>query len=374
VASNANSAIAPAVARLTGGGNVVLWASGSEIHGRLTDAAGVSTGDVFVVNPGYTRSLRSMAVAPATDGGFVIAWTYETTQPFNPETVTVVQARRYDAEGSPLWEEHATGSFHNLDGIRIEAAGDGFLLGWTGGIASTEPDEAWLGRISAEGAQVGDQRPVGVPGSGPDEVVGIAPLADGTIVAVWRHRTSSTGSHTMYMRQLTADLEPLTSPVALPGFPSRTAFPIDAEGLVDGNVAIAWGATGENSRPYVTTAVFTPAGVPVSTVQADVTELPPSDLQVLSLGNGGYAVAWQVVRAGSRETSVSQFLWRFSLAGAPAGLPEGLGTRLTYWVSPTTGEFVDAGSGTDFDAGPDGHYIVAYHQANTRADTYLAGR
>jgi hypothetical protein len=375
VAGNANSSVAPAVARLAGGGNVVLWASGSEVHGRLTDAAGAPAGDVFVVNPGYARPLDSVAVAPAADGGFVVAWSFETDLPnLGVFDVTAVRARRYDASASPVWDELATGTFHNMGRIAIEPAGDGFLLGWTGRLLPTALDEAWLGRIAADGSQVGDQVPVGSPGSGSaEEVLGIAPLADGTVVAAWRSGSSS-GGYTMYMRRFAADLNPLISAVALPGSPPTTAFPIDAEGLADGNVAIAWGTTGENSRPYVATAVFTPDGTLVSAVQTEVTELPASDLQVLSFGNAGYAVAWQVVRIDRREISVTHYLWRFTLAGQPAGLPEALGNRLTYWVSPTSGEFVDAGSGIDFDGGPDGHFVVAYHQADTVANTYLAGR
>jgi hypothetical protein len=376
VASGANSSFAPAVARLAGGGNVVLWVSGTEIQGRLTDAAGAPVGNVFVVNPGYTRTLGSVDVAPTTDGGFVVAWSLQTDLPnLQLFDVMAVQARRYDGSASPVWEARATGVFPSMGRVMIEPAGDGFLIGWTARMTASAQEEAWLGLLSASGSQVGDQVPVGVPGgSAADEVLGIAPLTDGTLVAVWRRHTFDPHRYTMYMRRFAADLNPLTSPIALPGFPATTAFPIDAEGLADGNVAIAWGTTGENSRPYVTTAVFTPDGAPISTVQSEVTELPPSDLQVLSFGNNGYGVGWQVVHGGRREISVSQFLWRFSLAGVPAGLPEGLGTRLTYWVSPTSGEYVDAGSGIDFAGGPDGHYVLAYHRATTQADTYLVGR
>lgn len=365
VTRDANTLYAPAIARLGGGGSVVLWVEGQEIHGRRADAGGAFIGDEFVVNPGYARVLGQMAVAPTADGGFVAAWVMETEQPFTQfASVQTIQARRYDASANPVWEARATGTFHSVSGIRIEPAGDGFLLGWIARPFLTAPDEAWLGRIAANGLQVGDQVPVAVPGGGVDEAIGIAPLANGNLVAVWRRHSLDTGVRTMFMRHFAGDLDPLAPAVALPGAMATTAFPVDAEGLPDGNVAIAWGSTGQNTRPFVSTAVFTPAGVPVSSVQREVNELPVSDLQVLSFGSAGYGVAWQVVRLGPAGNTASQFLWRLGPQGAPLAAPEGLGTRT---ISAD-------GSGADFAGGADGRVVLAYHQAGTTAETWLAGR
>lgn len=364
VARNASAMSAPAVARLAGGGSVVLWVEGQEIHGRRADAGGAFIGDEFVVNPGYGRALGQMAVAPTADGGFVVAWVMETELPFTQfSSVQTIQARRYDAAATLAWEARATGTFHSVSGIRIEPAGDGFLLGWIARPFLTAPDEAWLGRIAANGSQVGDQVPVAVPGGGADEAIGIAPLPNGNLVAVWRRRSLDTGVRTMFMRHFAGDLNPLAPAVALPGAMATTAFPVDAEGLPDGNVAIAWGSTGQNTRPFVSTAVFTPAGVPVSSVQSEVNELPVSDLGVVPLG-AGYGVAWQVVRLGPAGNTASQFLWRLGPRGAPLAAPEGLGTRT---ISAD-------GSGADFAGGADGRVVLAYHQAGTTAETWLAGR
>lgn len=382
VASNASSEVAPAVARLADGGNVVLWVQDQEIRGRLTDAAGAPVGDVFTavaatVENGNRLGLGSVSVAPAGDGGFVIAWRRETTRPTTQfHAVTAVQARRFTRSASPVWEAQASaGLYSSVSRPVIEPQGDGFVLAWIGEQILPAPRWAYLQRITGDGTRLGsDVRADSA--SGPQEHVGLAPLADGTLVAVWhQHVSTNPNTHTLHMRRFAPDLAPLTAPTQLPGFPSRIVFPVDAEALADGNVAIAWGATGENTRPFVRTAVFTPDGQAVSAVQENVLELPPSELRVLSFGESGYGVVWQVENAGSRQVSASLFLQRMGLAGDLLGTPpQEFDRRLTFWVSPTTGATVRAGSGIDVKGGDDRHFVAAFHRADENPNTYLMGR
>lgn len=381
VASNASDRDAPAVARLADGGNVVLWVQGNAILGRLTDAAGALVGDAFTAVEaaaagGGPLGLGDVAVAPASDGGFVVAWRRETSRPTTQfDSATAVQAKRFTRTAAPVWEAQASaGLYSSVSRPAIDSQGDGFVLAWIGEEALMAPTWAYLQRLSGDGTRLDADVRVD-DASGPQAHVGLAPLADGTVLAVWHQRDfTDPTTHTHHMRRFAADLAPLTGPTALPGFRSQTAFPVDAEALADGRVAVAWGATGENTRPFVRTAVFTPDGQAVSAVQESVLELPPSDLRVLSFGASGYGVAWQVENAGSRQISASLFLRRFSLSGAALDEPQEVQRRLTFWVSPTVGTTVRAGSGIDMKGGADGHFVAAFHRADENANTYLMGR
>jgi hypothetical protein len=382
VASNASSGHAPTAARLAGGGNVVLWMQDNDIRGRLTDAAGQPVGDVFTAVPASFEGSRllgtgAFSVAPTGDGGFVLAWTRETTRPVSQlHAVVAVQAKRFSSTGAPVWESQVSeGLFSGASNPTIQPLGDGFVVGWTGETVLSAPLQAFLQRVAADGTRSGPQVVVTSDTSGDDDRIAVAPLQDGTTVAVWRHRTSGNVTHSFLMRRFDAALNPLTAPTPLPGFASGTGFPVDAKALDDGNVAIGWGASGENTRPFIRTAVFTPDGAQVSALQETVLEVPPSDVFVLPFGPSGYGVAWQVVLATPRYTASNVWLWRFDAAGAPAGAPQQIATRNTWWVSPTSGAAVTAGEGLDLDSGDDGHFIAAFHGATgEQANSYLMGR
>lgn len=379
VGSGPSNTHAPAVARLAGGGNVVFWVEGRQLLGRLTDAAGSPRGGAFVVDDGDPRVPGSFSAAAAPDGGFIVVWAVETEQPQSQfHAVSAIQARLYSASAEALWETRVNdGLFHTIGKPVVKAAGEAFVVGWTSRFVLQAPDQAFLQRLAPDGSRSGGQVAIDADRSStPQEHLSLAPLQDGSTFAVWRQRSFADNNYTFYARRFGPDLVPLTGSTAFPGFPASTGFPVEVAALADGNVAAAWGASGNSTRPEIRTAVFTPDAALVSGVQAsEVLEFVPSDVAVVSFGPAGYGVAWQVLRHGSRQTNADITLWRLDAAGSPLGAPQDIENRLTYWVSPTTGFFVDAGTGFDLDGGADGHYVLSFHRADgEQANTYLAGR
>lgn len=377
VASSANPFHAPAVARLAGGGNVVLWAEGGQLMGRRTDAGGAAMGDPFAIGS-TSQASGGFSVAPAPDGGFIVVWVVETLQPMTQfHAVSAIQARRYSPAGDLVWESRVNeGLFHAIgQPVARPTADGGFVVGWTAKVFLTAPEEGYLQRLAADGSRSGPQSGLGIGGGTVQEHLSLAVLPDGSTFVAWRQRLPGGNSFTFQSRRFGADLAPLTEAAAFPGFASSTPFPVEVAALDDGNVAAAWGASGASTRPEVRVAVLSPQGRAVSAVQAsEVLEFAPSDVDVVSFGPSGFGVAWQLVRGGSRETSATISLWRFDGAGLPLGSPQDIDRRLVQWVSPTTGFAVQAGAGFDLHGGADGHWILAFHRADERANTYLTGR
>ncbi|MFL6694737.1 MAG: hypothetical protein ACJ8GO_17470, partial [Ramlibacter sp.] len=144
---------------------------------------------------------------------------------------------------------------------------------------------------------------------------------------------------------------------------------VSAETLADGNVGLAWSVGNE-----VRSAVLSPQGSQVSGTQVSATRLAPSGLAVLPFGTAGFGVAWQILDANYRSSNAAIWLRHFARAGTALDEPAQVEFRFTATASAVTGASVSAGSGYGICAGPDGHFVAAFHQADTQADTYLMGR
>lgn len=377
VGSSTSNFHSPATARLAGGGNVVLWVEGSQIMARLTDAGGAPIGVAFAVNPGHTLGVSGLSAAPTADGGFAVAWALETTRPMSQfHAVYAIQLKRFTSAGDASWESQVnSGLFHSVARPVVKAAPGGFLVGWTSKQVLTYPEQAFLQRISAGGARVGEQVSVSGAPSDPHEHLSIAPLQDGSVLAVWRQRSIPPDEYSLYTRRFSADLAPLTSAAQLPGTTSPGAFPVDAEVLSNGSVALAWGATAASGTPEVRSAVLAPDGSFASAVQATPSEATVTDVVALPFGDTGFGVASQILRTGPQFVNASVRLQRFDLSGAPLDALTELVVRQTFRADPATGAILDAGFGFDIAGGPDGHVVAAFKRADDlQANTYLMGR
>jgi hypothetical protein len=129
------------VAALSGGGFVVVWVSEQErttdaagppsvdIYGRLYNASGASVGGEFLINAG-TNICANPSVAPASDGGFMVAW---------GEKDVVAQTNSWDVFARPFSSAGSGGTTRRVNTFtfgdqyapKITAAGTDYLMVWT---------------------------------------------------------------------------------------------------------------------------------------------------------------------------------------------------------------------------------------------------
>jgi hypothetical protein len=178
------------VASAADGGFVVVWESNNQdgsgygIFARQYDATG-APGSEFQVNQFFTSTQSSPAVAAASDGRFVVAWTSfgQDTNDFG------VFARRHDPLGTALGAEFRVNSY--LVGAQqspsVAAAANGsFVVTWesTGG-QDGQSSGIFGQRYDAVGNRIGAEFRVNVVTTSTQQRARVAAAEDGRFVVVW---------------------------------------------------------------------------------------------------------------------------------------------------------------------------------------------
>ena len=194
----------PDVAFLAGGAFVVVWDSlGSNgtdsdflsVQARLFDSDGTPRGGQFQVNT-YTTSTQSMPrVAGGPSGNFVVVWSSEGS-PGSDTSNFSVQARLYDASGTPLDDQFQVNTYTTLSQRTGDVAmGDAgtFVVVWSS-FGSDGSDQSGNSvqarRFAADGAARGPQFQVNGYTTGSQQYPAVACDSDCNFVVSW----SSQGS------------------------------------------------------------------------------------------------------------------------------------------------------------------------------------
>ena len=121
----------PSVARLPGGGFVVVWVgrewSQAHLFGRRFDASGAPLGSDFQVSTGTVYPFAYPSVAADGRGAFVVAWYSDVGGRFG------VFGRRFDPSGAPAGSEFQVNPV-SIDGYLADVAADevgNFVVTWT---------------------------------------------------------------------------------------------------------------------------------------------------------------------------------------------------------------------------------------------------
>jgi hypothetical protein len=188
----------PHVAADAAGNFVVVWESKvsipfsvnppGSIQGQRYDAAGVPQGAEFQVNALTSPNVDQISAAVATDaaGNFVVVWQSEF-----PYSNDHIQARRFDASGTPLGTDFqvdtstSSGSAQAPD-VALDAAGN-FVVVWQSGYSyPSDPDGAIQARrYDASGVPQGDQFQVNTYTTGTQAAPQVAASGAGDFTVVW---------------------------------------------------------------------------------------------------------------------------------------------------------------------------------------------
>ena len=283
------------------GSFVVVWdasdaADGSYrgIFGRRFDSAGVPTGGEFLVNQGTIGDQNDAVVAPAADGGFVVAW--ETNALL--DAYEDLLARRFDSGGNPMGDDFQLNVFTTGDQEDLDIAADGagnFVVVWESDAQDGSYDGVFGRRLDSTGQPVGGEFAVNTYVPGDQDNPNLAVRSDGTFVVVWEDDTQLDGDDSIWGRFFDSTGTPITAP-----FQAETATGVQFLPRVafdgQGHAVIVWEGeeSGDPFQADVYYRIFDDAGQPV-TGEAVVPMLDEGNqtLPVVAFGSGGEGVvAW----------------------------------------------------------------------------------
>jgi hypothetical protein len=159
-----NNQRTPAIAALTGGGFIVLWASESDavsggsvvlrvnIYARVYDNSGTPLTDEFRINAGNVVCANP-SVTSLAGGGFMVAWSQRSERPDGWD----VYARSFDANRVPVTTPFRLNSYTYGDqfGPRVASVGDVQLAVWTS-LGQDGNARGVIGRFLTGGAPQGE--------------------------------------------------------------------------------------------------------------------------------------------------------------------------------------------------------------------------
>ncbi|MGZ5847222.1 MAG: hypothetical protein ACXWJJ_07075 [Ramlibacter sp.] len=370
----------PRVARLAGGGSVVLWAAGRQVWAQRTDAAGQFLGSAFAVGPANLEDIPDFSVAAAADGGFIVAWEIEDgPQVTQFGTVQALQVTRFGADGTVQNDVRVNdGHYNSFTGRPIvkATADGGFVVAWTAKSLLPAPSWGYLQRLASDGSRVGPLVTLGGAAPRLAQLTPI-PLADGSVLAAWLQSDSTTSggsTYSVYTQRFGTDSAPVADAVRVEAASGTASFPFDAAALSNGNVALAWIAHDAPGLYQVRSTLLTAAGTSAAAVETydwpyTIWELPYVAVAPLA---DGFGVAWQALQSYNRGTIGEIWLQRHAGTGAASQAPTKVVGLSTADFSPTTGHVAYASPGFSLDGGADGHFISAFQ--SIPATAYLMGQ
>ncbi|HEX8586036.1 MAG TPA: hypothetical protein VF680_16705 [Allosphingosinicella sp.] len=217
------SQLQPAIARLAGGGFVVVWADRSEgvpeltvldwvIKAQIFDAAGNKSGGEFRVNSVTDGDQEQPQVAGLASGGFVVTW-ISSAPPQSPAGTYDIRAQIFDAAGIRAGGEitaNTTTPGQQLS-PRIQALRDGgFVIAWEDQSPSSAGGDTSFSAVRAQmfdaaGATMGAELLVNTFTDGSQFGASIALLDSGDLAIGWTGPIPwnwTTGVHYQLMSQV----------------------------------------------------------------------------------------------------------------------------------------------------------------------------
>ena len=270
----------PSVAKLDGGGFVVVWqdlagdAKGAGVKGQLLAADGARVGGEFLVNTSVQGDQFLPQVAGLRGGGFAVCWNDAGASAADASGLSV-KAQVFDTGAAKVGGELAVNSqTAGNQSVPVIAglSGGGFAIAWqdaSGTLGDADGASIKLQLFNHEGARVGGEVLVNTGTVGNQMLPALAALAGGGLVAAWEDHGAAGGdaSGTDIAAQIFgADGTPIGGQLRLNGETTGDQTAPSLAALASGGFSAAWTDTsatlGDSSGSAIKARTFGSLGVP----------------------------------------------------------------------------------------------------------------
>lgn len=190
---------ASSVIGLTGGGFAVVWQDSSRADVDAADSAvrlsvydndGVKTYGEFNVNTTLDAAQTAPAVARLTGGGFVVVWV-DASQTGDDTSGTAIRGQIFNADGSKSGGEFLVNTTVANDQTNVAVVGlnnGGFIVTWgDNSLADGDVNYGVRGQIfSADGTKSGVEIHINTTTANSQDYPSVGAMSDGSIVVVWQ--------------------------------------------------------------------------------------------------------------------------------------------------------------------------------------------
>lgn len=319
--------LAPAVAADGQGRFVVAWTfytggSGYRVRARRYDASGIPSGSEFPVATDTTFDQVEPAVAADGQGNFVVIWSgYGSTG--TDTSGFSIHARLFDGSGAPLGPRFQVNSYTTNHQVHPAVARDGsgnFVVVWTSvGSSGTDTSggSVQARRFEADGTPLGAEVQVNLFTTGHQWFPSVAADGQGRFVVAWASNGSSGSDTSLYSvqaRRYDADGNPLGDEFQVNTYTSDNQwFPAVAADS-QGNFLVSWESLGgvDADGWSVQARRYHADGTPRS-AQFQVNTYTTADQRfpaVAADGSGNFVVAFSSLGSNGSDTDGSSIFAR----------------------------------------------------------------
>ncbi|MBK7954247.1 MAG: hypothetical protein IPK02_09950 [Candidatus Accumulibacter sp.] len=334
-----NSQSAPAVAALSGGGQVVTWVSngqdgsGEGIYAQRLDANGVGVGPEFRVSSTTSNAQTDPAVVGLSDGGFIVAWSDNAAD----GSGWGVYGQRYNAAGVAQGAEFRINSYTSSDQYQpaVAAYDGGFVVTWT---SYSDPADSEYGVFGSRFDNAGNR----LATAGADEFKAntyaashqwesdVATRADGSFVVVWRSEgQEGDGYSGVYAQRFDSSGARVGVETHVNSYTANYQYQPRVATLSDGGFVVVWTSRvqdGSNDGVYgqrYDSAGNTVGGEFLVNVATDYDQAQPD---VTGLSTGGFVVTWYNYYVPAEGKYYEIYVREYDAGGVPIGSEQKVNT------------------------------------------------
>lgn len=238
--ATADMQYSPSIAALAGGGYVITWTSnlqdgsGGGVYMQRFNSAGVPQGGEARVNTTTANHQAAASVAGLEGGGYVVTWQSPDASSYG------IFMQRYDATGVAQGSETAVNTYttsEQKEPVVAGLVGGGYAIAWVSRGQDFGVEGVFVQRYGSDGTPVGSTTQVNWGGSGPQQDVSIAALADGGFVVSYTSYDGVSVSE-LFVRRYTADGVSVGQPIGVAREFEFDVSPVTA--LADGGFVVTW--------------------------------------------------------------------------------------------------------------------------------------
>lgn len=304
----------PSVAKLDGGGFVVVWqdlsrgpgdTAGSSIRGQILGADGTKVGGEFVANTSVSGDQFLPQVTGLGGGGFAVSWNDAGSSAADPSGLAV-RAQVFDASAGKVGAEilvNTQTAGNQSAPVMASLAGGGFAVAWQdagGTLGDADGSSIKLQLFGPDGTPVGSETLVNTATTGNQTLPALVALADGGLVVAWEDRGGGDASGAQIAAQIFgADGTRIGSELHINGETAGDQTAPSLAALADGGFIAAWtdasATLGDVEGTAIKARTFDASGTATSDDMLVNTAIEgrQSNAALASLGDAGVIALWE---------------------------------------------------------------------------------